>query len=252
MLQKAIIPTMLLATVLLYSCGPSKKLQSANDQIAALNATNSKLTTQNNDLQKQVADLTTSNKSVNDEFSRYKADCEVTKRKFEAVKAAIMDINNSLDEMEKKLQDAMADFKGKGVEVYEKDGFVYVNMEDNLVYKSGSSTLSEDGKKALASLGAALNEYPKLKVYVVGNTDDKKFKKGNSDNLSLSTERANGVVRVLRDDYQVDPTRLVAAGKGKYAPVADNSTEEGRAKNRRTEIILNPDLLKLWESVQKN
>jgi len=89
-------------------------------------------------------------------------------------------------------------------------------------------------------------------VYVVGNTDDKKFKKGNSDNLSLSTERANGVVRVLRDDYQVDPTLLVAAGKGKYAPVADNSTEEGRAKNRRTEIILNPDLLKLWESVQKN
>jgi len=84
---------------------------------------------------------------------------------------------------------------------------------------------------------------------VIGNTDDKKFK-GSSDNMSLSTERANGVVRILANDYKVDPTRLTAAGKGKYNPVADNKTEEGRAKNRRTEIILNPDWEKVWETVE--
>src|SRR6185295_10100308 len=145
------------------------------------------------------------------------------------------------------LEAALADFNEKGVHVYEKDGLVYVNMQDNLMYKSGSSAMSEDGKKALGSLASALNDYPNLRVYVVGHTDDVKFKKGNSDNLSLSTERANGVVRVLRDDYQVDPTRLTAAGKGKYAPVGDNTTAEGRAKNRRTEIILNPDLERLWD-----
>ncbi len=81
----------------------------------------------------------------------------------------------------------------------------------------------------------------------MGHTDDVKFKKGHSDNLSLSTERANGVVRILSDNYKVDLVRLTSGGKGKYAPVADNATAEGRAKNRRTEIILNPDLQRVGQ-----
>ena len=75
--------------------------------------------------------------------------------------------------------------------------------------------------------------------------------KGVADNWSLSTERANGVVRTLVKDYNIDPARLTAAGKGKFNPIGDNSTEEGRAKNRRTEIVLNPDWERLWESVKK-
>ena len=119
-----------------------------------------------------------------------------------------------------------------------------------MLYKSGSAVVGEDGKKVLGDIAAALNEYPDLRIVVVGNTDDQKFKNSNTDNLSLSTERANGVVRVLRD-YKVDPNRLTSAGKGKYNPISDNTTAEGRAKNRRTEIILRPDLVKLWQSVQK-
>jgi chemotaxis protein MotB len=252
MLQKIIAPTLLILTILLYSCGPSKKLQSATAEIESLHTANSKLTTQGEDLQKQVASLAASNKTVTEELSHSKTECADTKRKFDALRHVILEITSSLDEVEHRLQMAMADFKDKGVEVHEKDGLVYVNLQDNLLYKSGSSVLSKEGEEALGALAGALNNYPKLKVYVVGNTDDKKFKKGNTDNLSLSTERANGVVRVLRDNYQVDPVRLTAAGKGKYAPVADNTTEEGRARNRRTEIILNPDLMKLWESVLEN
>jgi chemotaxis protein MotB len=146
--------------------------------------------------------------------------------------------------MQKKIEDAMADFKDKGVDVYYKDWFVYVDMSDKLLYKSGSAVLGAEGKKAIGALANALNGYPNLKVIVLGNTDDKPIKQG-GDKWSLSTERANGVVRILADD-QVNPARLTAGGKGKYPPIADNSTEEGRAKNRRTEIILNPDLDKLW------
>lgn len=76
-----------------------------------------------------------------------------------------------------------------------------------------------------------------------------KFKNTNTDNLSLSTERANGVVRILRSN-QVDPARITSTGIGKFNPVADNATAEGRAKNRRTEIILKPDFLRLWNSVK--
>jgi chemotaxis protein MotB len=72
------------------------------------------------------------------------------------------------------------------------------------------------------------------------------------DSWSLSTERANGVVRVLTKDYHIDPARLTSAGKSKFNPIADNSTAEGRAKNSRTEIVLNPDWDKLWESVKKD
>jgi chemotaxis protein MotB len=132
--------------------------------------------------------------------------------------------------------------------VYAKDGLVYVSMEDNLLYKSGRAALSDSSKYALAKLARVLNDYPKLHVIVVGNTDTVQFKKG-SDNWTLSTERANCVVRVLRDSG-VDPSRLTSAGKGKYAPVADNSTTEGRARNRRTDIILNPDMERIWQSVQ--
>jgi chemotaxis protein MotB len=259
MQKKLIIPAAIIFVFLLYSCGPSKKLQSANAQVEQLQADNSKLKTDgeqlvsnNAALQKQVDNLTASNKSVNDQFSQYKSSCEKTKKELEAMQATVQEQRDAMKAVKMKLETALADFKDKGVEVYEKNGNVYVDMQDNLLYKSGSAKMGEDGKKALAALASALNDYPNLKVIVVGHTDNVKFKNSNNDNLSLSTERANGVVRILRDSYSVDPTRMTAAGKGKYDPVADNSTKEGKAKNRRTEIILNPDLMKIWESSVKS
>lgn len=252
MSQKLIVVAALLgSSMLLSSCAAKKKLAAAETEIGQLKATNSELVKKNDDLQKQVADFTASRQAALQEFEKYRAECEEAKQKLAAVKMMVTDQYNTLQEVEKKIDAALADFEGKGVEVYYKDGLVYVDMQDNLLYKSGSSSLGADGKKALGQLASALNNYPKLKVIVVGNTDDKVFKKGASDNWSLSTERANGVVRILRDEYNVDPVRLTAAGKSKYAPVADNTTEEGRAKNRRTAIILNPDLDRIWESVQQ-
>lgn len=242
--------TVLVAGFFLSSCGAQKKLESANGQIQQLQETNSRLSGQVEDLTKQVNNLVEGNKAVNAEFSSYKETCEVAKDELAAIKSVLSEQYGTLQKVEARLNEGLADFREKGVEVYEKNGLIYVSMEDNLLYKSGSSKLGTDGKAALAALASALNDYPRLGVIVVGNTDDKQFKKG-TDNWTLSTERANGVVRVLRDDYKVDPVRLTAAGKSKYAPVADNTTEEGRAKNRRTDIILNPDLARVWESVQK-
>ena len=90
-------------------------------------------------------------------------------------------------------------------------------------------------------------------MYVIGNTDNKKVKAGSGfkDNWSLSTERANSIVRLLRDEYGVDPARIVSGGRSWYKPVGDNSTEEGRAQNRRTEIVINPNLERLWETSVK-
>jgi len=143
----------------------------------------------------------------------------------------------------------MQNFKDKGVELYSRNGMIYVSMSEGLLYKSGSAKLGAAGIEALGQLASALNEYPKLRVIVVGNTDTMKVK-GVADNWSLSTERANGVVRVLKDKYAVDPARLTAAGHGKFDPIESNETAEGRAKNRRTDIILNPDLDRIWEEAK--
>jgi chemotaxis protein MotB len=250
MTNKTTVFLLLLAAIAFSSCGAGKKLENSEAQVQSLQTENQSLTTKNSDLQKQVDDLTSQNKTVNDQFNSYKQQCQANEQKLKKVSAAMDELNEDIEQLLAKIDSAEAQFNDKGLEVYSKDGVIHVDMKDNLLYKSGSAKLSDDGKKALENLASVLNEFPKLKVIVVGNTDTVKVK-GVADNWSLSTERANGVVRTLAKDYQVDPARLTAAGKGKFNPVGDNTTEEGRAMNRRTEIVLNPDWERLWESVKK-
>jgi chemotaxis protein MotB len=241
------------AAAILASCGASKeatkKLDSANAQISSLQTENSQLQTTVGDLKKQVADLSSQNSNLNSQFASYKKQCEANEQQLKEVNAILEEFQQNVVSLIEKLQAAEAKFQDKGLEVHSENGIVFVDMQDQLLYKSGSATLSSEGKEALGNLASVLNEFPKLKVIVVGNTDTVKIK-GPKDNWSLSTERANGVVRILSKDYSVDPTRLTAAGKGKYYPIADNSTAEGRAKNRRTEIVLNPDWERIWEMVK--
>jgi chemotaxis protein MotB len=245
-----IIPGAAIFIVLFSSCHASKKLESAQGQIEQLKARNEELDKSNEDLKQQVTELDNRNKSLAADYDNYKKDCQETEGKLQVVRAVLTEEADNLEKIEKKLEEGMADFRERGVDVYYKNGLVYVSMADNLLYKTGSAALGQNAKEALATLATVLNGYPNLKVIVVGHTDDVQMKKG-TDNWSLSTERANGVVRLLSDTYNVDPTRLTAAGKGKFDPVADNTTEEGRAKNRRTDIILNPDVEKVLNSVRK-
>jgi len=258
MTNKSIVFFLLVGAVILSSCGTGTKLETANAQITDLQSQNSQLTSANNDLKKQVSDLTTQNGTLTTQngtlttqFDSYKKQCQANEQELKEVNDAMNELADNMMALQAKIDSAEAEFNDKGLEVHSEDGIVYVDMKDNLLYKSGSAKLSEDGKKALGNLASVLNEMPKLKVIVVGNTDTLHVK-GVADNWSLSTERANGVVRTLVKEYGVDPARLTAAGKGKFNPVADNSTNEGRAKNRRTEIVLNPDWERLWESVKKH
>lgn len=237
------------AIALLCSCAASKKAKMLEAESKGLKDRIQQLETANNQLSQENAQMKARAQEALEAFAVYKQQCEATESRLRAAQAILRDQVTTLHEVEEKLNTALADFSDKGVEVYYKNGFVYVSMEDNLLYKSGSSVLGDEGKKALSSLAQVLNDYPNLRIVIVGNTDDAQFKKKGMDNWTLSTERANGVVRTFRDDYKINPTRLTAAGRSKYNPVADNGTPEGRAKNRRTDIILNPDMDKIWESV---
>ena len=249
MLKKLNLLWIIPCAIVLFGCGTNKKLEASRAETEQARSEANQLTAKNADLQKQVDNLTKANQQVNTEFSQYRAGCEATTKRLNDLQAELTEIVDVLDKVEKRIEEGMADFQSKGVDVGYREGFVQVIMKDELMYKSGSSKVQEEGKKALTNLASVLNEYPKLKVIVLGHTDNKPFKKG-GDNWSLSTERANSIVRMLRD-LNVDAARLTAAGQGPARPIADNETEEGRAQNRRTEILLNPDMEALLEYARK-
>jgi chemotaxis protein MotB len=250
MTKRALMTPLLLAGLFMESCGTGKKLEAVQGQNAELTEQNRTLKSKVSSLNTDLGNCTAGQKSCMDELTQVKADNKHFQERLATTNAVLKEQADMMHQIQTKVDAALTDFKDKGVEVYFNKGLVHVSMEDKLLYKTGSAKLGPEGKDALTHLAGVLSGYPNLKIIVLGNTDDVKFKNG-MDNWTLSTERANGVVRVLKDEGKLDPMRLTAAGKGMYNPVAENTTEEGRSKNRRTDIILNPDLDKLWESVEK-
>jgi len=249
MTHKTTMFALLIGAVIFSSCVSSKKFKASEAQVNDLQSQNTQLVTTNDSLKTNINDLTAQQKALTDQFNSYKTDCEAKSAELAKVRAAADEFMTNAKNLEEKVNAAENEFQQKGLRVYSKDGILYVDMEENLLYKSGSSTLSRNGRKALGNLASVLNEMPKLKVIVAGNTDAVPVKGG--DNWALSTQRANGVVRILIDKYKIDPSRLTAAGAGKFNPTGDNSTAEGRKLNRNTQIILNPDWSKLWQSVKE-
>jgi chemotaxis protein MotB len=139
---------------------------------------------------------------------------------------------------------ALTNFEGKGLTVEQRDGKVYVSMENKLLFSSGSWAVNAEGRKAVQQLGQVLAQNPDIAVLIEGHTDNVPY--GGSgplnDNWDLSTKRATSIVQILEENNNIDPQNLTAAGRGEYAPIATNETAEGRAKNRRIEVILTPKL----------
>lgn len=152
------------------------------------------------------------------------------------------------DEAMRNLKDAISraltDFEGKGLTVEQRDGKVYVSMENKLLFSSGSWAVNSQGRQAVVQLGNVLADNSEIAVLIEGHTDNVPYK-GNSQlsgNWDLSTKRATAIVNILRENAAIIPENLTAAGRGEYAPIATNDTPEGRAKNRRIEVILTPKL----------
>lgn len=156
--------------------------------------------------------------------------------------------NEKVQALLSSVQDALMGFGSDELSVKLKDGKVYVAMSDKLLFESGSARVDKRGKEALAKLAEVLNKQNDIDVYIEGHTDNKpintvQFK----DNWDLSVVRATSVVRILTKEYGVSPLQIQPSGRGEYMPVANNETAEGRAKNRRTEIIMAPKLDKLFQ-----
>lgn len=139
---------------------------------------------------------------------------------------------------------ALTDFEGKGLTIEQRNGKVYVSMENKLLFNSGSWSVGTEGRKAVRQLGTVLADNPEIAVLIEGHTDNTPFKKTSQidNNWDLSTKRATAIVNILQENSTIKPDNLTAAGRGEYAPIATNTTPQGKAKNRRIEVILTPKL----------
>lgn len=159
--------------------------------------------------------------------------------------------NEKVNMLLSSVKDALMGFSSDELSVTQKNGKVYVAMSDKLLFKSGSAKVDDRGKEALEKLAEVLKKQSEIDVFIEGHTDNKPIKTSQfKDNWDLSVIRATSVVRILTEDYGVNPLQIVPSGRGEFMPVDDNSTDEGRSKNRRTEIIMAPQLDKLLQILQ--
>jgi chemotaxis protein MotB len=268
--------------VLFSSCVAKRYLTAANDNISRLqsdsammasninklNSDKSKLTDDvnrlnnaNGDLQKQLTTAQNQLSGTRQQLQGTKAELEGTKdaagrtiasqqQRLEQLQALINQQKQATEALKKKISDALVDFSANDLSVTTKNGKVYVSLSENLLFPSGSAVVNAKGKTALEQLASVLNNNRDINVAIEGHTDSIPIKGRYADNWDLSVARSTSIVRILTQTYQVDAARVTASGRSKYDPVDTNITSQGRAHNRRTEIILEPKLDELMKLIQ--
>ena len=226
-------------------------------KIGELNTRKEALEAQIADLNKQIAFLKENNTTV---LSQLKDLSVVSSSQAESIKKSlenigakdlyIKDLQGSIARKDSlnmalvmNLKGAIGNLDDKDINIKVDKGVVYVDISDKLLFKSGSYDVTDRAKEVLGKVAKVLNNQPDIEFQVEGHTDSIPIKSaGIQDNWDLSVKRATSVVRILQDTYGIAPKRMTAAGRSQYVPVADNSTNEGRAANRRTRIVILPQL----------
>lgn len=231
------------ATVKLNHCLDEK--ERLNEQISTLNNTNAALL--NN-----VGNLATLSKK----------EAENMERSLESIKEKDLAIRSMQDAMNKKdsvtlalvtsLKGALGNMNDEDIEINVEKGVVYVSISDKLLFDSGRYNITERAKEVLGKVATVVKNKPNIEFMVEGHTDNKPISTSMfEDNWDLSVKRATSVVRVLQDEFGVEPARMTAAGRSYYVPVASNDTAEGRAKNRRTRIVVLPKLDQFYSMIEE-
>jgi len=250
----SIAPLLFIAALLVTSCGPSKKVVAFNAKInqlqkdsanthSQLNACNTnvlKLTNEKNSLTNENAAVSGDLKDLN---ASSKSTIAQQSQRLQTLQDMLQAQKDLMDNLKNSISEALMNFDADELTVYIRNGSVYVSLEEKLLFKSGSDVVDPKGKQALSSLAKVLNTTKDIAVVIQGHTDNVPIKTTKfKDNWDLSTARATSIVRILTIDNKFDPKRISAEGSSEFHPVQSNETVEGRASNRRTEIILSPNL----------
>jgi chemotaxis protein MotB len=229
----------------------------------ALHGRNNRLMLKIDTMQKKYDNLINENLSQSDQYNKsLKAKTDELNRKEQLLaerEKALKELQQKIarqDSITKRLNDvirnAMLGFNPDELSVEIINGKVYVSMSDKLLFKSGSAAIENKGKDALKVLSEVLEKNPDIDILVEGHTDNIPIKTAVfRDNWDLSVVRATSIVKILTEDYKIQPTRVTASGRGEFFPKAVNDSPEGRAKNRRTEIILSPKLDEIMKLINQ-
>ena len=237
-------------TVQLNTCNDEK--EAALAQVSSLTEQNKFLTENNQDLINNIGNLTTlSTKGA-----------ENLEKSLESMKEKDIRIQRMQDAVTKKdsvtlalvtsLKGVLGNMSDEDIEINVEKGVVYVSISDKLLFRSGSYTVTNRAKTVLGKVAKVVNDKPEIEFMVEGHTDNIPIKMdGIEDNWDLSVKRATAVVRILENEFGVSPSRMTAAGRSYYIPVADNDTASNRAKNRRTRIVVLPKLDQFYDLIEK-
>ncbi|MFT7351334.1 MAG: chemotaxis protein MotB [Flavobacterium sp.] len=181
-----------------------------------------------------------------DRLNKLKADLQASSNRLTELENYIAAKDASMKALKDNISKALNAFEGKGLTVEQRNGKVYVSMENKLLFGTGSWTVGTEGKKAVVELGKVLADNPEISVLIEGHTDNDKILGniggGIENNWDLSTKRATAIVNILSENKTIDRKNLTAAGRGEFAPLSSNETSDSKAKNRRIEVILTPKL----------
>ena len=232
------------------AAGLQREINALRKQMDALNSGSSE----------EIEKLLTELNGVRDDLNTREDKLRAAEKELEERNARLIELQNVLakkDEavqaLKKKVMDALTGFHNNGLTVHEKNGKVYVSLDEKLLFKTGKWDVDPNGQRALRELANVLAENPDINIMVEGHTDNVPMHGSGEvkDNWDLSVMRATAVTKILTENKQIDPVRIIAAGRSEYLPLSPDNTVEGRQMNRRTEIILTPkldELLKMMES----
>ncbi len=275
-----LIPVAILA-LMLGSCVSSKKLKTvsselynAKNELAATTRTMNDYATEISKYEAQVKALSSQNdflRSNNQELINNMDDfttltskgAENLEKTLESLKEKEVSISRLQDAISRRdsvnlalvasLKGALGNLNDTDIEVNVEKGVVFVSIADKLLFRSGSYVVSEQAKQVLGKVAKVVNAKPDFEFMVEGHTDNVPFKTNTEikDNWDLSVKRATAIVRVLQNEFEVDPKRMTAAGRSYYVPLVENNSTANRAKNRRTRIVVLPKLDQFFDMIEE-
>jgi chemotaxis protein MotB len=249
-----------------------KKSEVCSTELESLHHTNKRLRSINAELEGQLEILKNgSTEEISillDKLQNVQADIQVREDKLRQAEFELGNNNKQLMELrealakkdeavkqlKQKVINALTGFNNNGLSIDERNGKVYISMEERLLFKTAEWKVDEKGRQALKNLSELLAQNPDINIMVEGHTDDVPMHGTGEvkDNWDLSVMRATAVTKILLENKKIDPVRIISAGRGKFVPIASGKTPEDRQKNRRTEIILSPRLDEIFKLLETN
>lgn len=237
-------------------------IQQAQDQLLSGNIDETKRllqelqNTQSGIIEKedQLRELEDNLRAEQYKLDQYKNELEKNNARLVELESILNKKDSLVNTLKDKVSNALLGFTDMGLAVEMKNGKVYVSLDEQLLFKSGSTVVDPKGVSAIKKLAEVLAVNPDINIMVEGHTDDVPFSPNSSikDNWDLSVKRATAIVRILMSNTKIEGSRIIAAGRSKYMPVIDSKAPDARKKNRRTEIILTPKLDELFQILETN